>query len=370
MSLFRPSAVVVFAGLGLLAMPMKAPAGPKEDHARLNAFNTEFERAGLAKDWPRALSAADKMIGLAPGNSTGYIARAIALQNQERWDESAIAVEKGLRLGNNTWHAHSAYAAVLQHQGRYSDAITSADRALNIKPKAPRPLLVRAYCNQKLGREEIAIADLSLILKLEPHQSQVRTYRGKAYARLRRLPEAIADFSAVIKQEPKNGRAYAERAVAFTHLEQYEAAEADFERAAQFGEEEAFLVKSRGMIELNQRRVERALPALERARELLPDDPEVTLMLAKALAAPSPVRNPERALELAQEALKICGDDWRHLGNLALAFAWAGDLEGAIRAQRRCLIDCHAQKLPAERIAIAEAQLKEWEKKQAEKGRQ
>jgi tetratricopeptide (TPR) repeat protein len=171
---------------------------------------------------------------------------------------------------------------------------------------------------QKEGNNKLAVDLLDSCLRQRGLSgSQVAFYyfkRGRAYNDLGEYDRAIRDFGQAIQYDPDDVNGYNFRGRAYMDKRLYPAAIADFEHA----------------IEID--------PGYE--------DPYNNLAWILATAQDARLRDGERAVELAQEAVKLLPSEPTHHDTLAAAYAEAGRYPEAVETQQQAIAA-----LPAHRRA-------------------
>jgi tetratricopeptide (TPR) repeat protein len=126
---------------------------------------------------------------------------------------------------------------------------------------------------KRLGRMEEALASYDQALSLRPYEPDVRASRAWILYKAGRLEEALADYTKSLLFDPWSASTLTSRAVTYRNLERYDLALEDLNRALALKEDSARARNIRGRILLyNYRNAEKALPDLERALELAPDN--------------------------------------------------------------------------------------------------
>jgi tetratricopeptide (TPR) repeat protein len=177
-------------------------------------------------------------------------------------------------------------------------------------PSAPRPRLT--------PEEEVAL--YTLALALQPINPEMHFRRGWALWQKNRWQEAAADFSADLAWRPLHYHALHWRGHCRENLGQLDLALADFGEAIRLAPGVADFHRDRGRVFLHLGRTQEAMADKEESLRLKPDQPELVHELAWLCATgPPDVRNPDRALALAERAVALAPDrvDFRNTLGLA-----------------------------------------------------
>jgi tetratricopeptide (TPR) repeat protein len=165
---------------------------------------------------------------------------------------------------------------------------------------------VRAIKAYDLAAAESACRDA---LALDPHHLPARIFLGSVLLAQERFGEASEAFAALIEREPQEPMHWLNLGTACRGLGAYTEALTAYGRAAALGLDDVALHFNLGITHLDRGDLESAYAVLERARNLEPQDAEITLRYAQA--AYRSLRN-----EAAMAALA----HWRTLTGLEPAF--------------------------------------------------
>jgi TolB-like protein/Flp pilus assembly protein TadD len=176
-------------------------------------------------------------------------------------------------------------------------------------------------------------------VELGPESAEAHAARGYALGQLRRYDEAVTEFETAIELGPTMFEAYFYYGtVAFTKGDLEIAAEM-FEKASQSAPDDIRALqllpqvyRSLGRPKSVRSTSERRLALAERLLELDPDDVQVLLYGANALAN---LGERVRSLEWAERVLKAETDDALVLYNIACFYSLAGEIKPALEALER-----------------------------------
>jgi tetratricopeptide (TPR) repeat protein len=256
-------------------------------------------------------------------------------------------------------------SVALERQARPEEAVAAAGEWIRAQPRSAEPLLRRAELYQRLDRVEEALADLSRATEVDPSCGlTVWAAQAALYTRLRQWDKAVADYSKVLKRGPRNtwaldGRANAHlqlgqwdkaaedytrlivvapgasspwhgRGVARSNAGRYEEAVADFSRAIELSPAFWLAWHNRGLALARLGRWERAAADHAKALELMPRvDWQNNLAWLLATCPEAKVRNPARAVALAQQAVDANPKEGAFWTTLGVAHYRAGDWKAA-----------------------------------------
>jgi tetratricopeptide (TPR) repeat protein/WD40 repeat protein len=201
-------------------------------------------------------------------------------------------------------------------------------------PDDPRPIVARACAFAVLGDRDKAEEACSRALELGAKNVGVRLACARIHAELHQYDKALADFTNAIDLDPKSAAAWEWRASVYFLLHQYENAVADLNKAIELDPKNAVTRNNRGVAHFRLGEWEKALADYSKALELEPDKPDAQNNLAYCLATcpETKLRDPKRAVELAQKAAKTAPKDGNVWVTLGAARYRTDDWKGAMAA--------------------------------------
>lgn len=174
----------------------------------------------------------------------------------------------------------------------------------------------------------------------DPANQRAHLAYGTALGTAGHVAEAEAEFQRAVDLTDSDAIAQARLGSAQAAMGKFDAAVSHLQRALSISPLDSEANKTLGQIYAMRREDARAAMYLERARQARPGDPQVIVQLASVLADsrdPS-VRNPPRALQLAQEAVRLTSrGEATALDVLGLAYAGNGRINEAIATAREAL---------------------------------
>jgi tetratricopeptide (TPR) repeat protein len=300
---------------------------------------TLFNRAGThvrLGNLDAALADYGAVLRLDPANAPAAASRGLLLAGQGELDAALADLELAVRLEPANARAYHHRGHVHAERGDRGRAIADFTEALRLDPGYALAWYNRGVAHAEEGDLDRALLDFDEALRLEPGNAGALVNRGIARRRAGDQDGALADFSAALAADPALPPALYNRAGVLAERGDYAAALADLDRALDQAPDDVGALLARGRVHsllgAHDRAVADNLAALERA----PDDPRVLNNLAWlwATAPAEGLRDPARALELAQKAV-AAGEDATRLDTLAAALAACGRFAEAADCQRR-----------------------------------
>lgn len=227
-------------------------------------------------------------------------------------EEDALAdFHRSVELDGTRWKAVHNRGVSLAMLGRTQEAIADFSRTISLKPDYPNAYFNRGELRYDLGDYQAAIADYDRTIQLAPRDGAAFNSRGHAYYMLGDYRRALSDYGEAIRLDPQNAAAYTNRGDAYVDMGQFQRAANDYRAAIRID------------------------PNLGRAYQ--------SAAWLMATCPDEQFRNPDLAVEAANKAIELDGEDYHYLDTLAAALASAGRFDEAIDIQNRVV-----QTAPAE----------------------
>lgn len=285
----------------------------------------------------------------------------------------------------------------LLHLEQYDELLALTTKYMDVFPKDPDIPLLAGHVAKHKGQLELAVQDFTEALKRDPNMVTAYTNRGFAFNDLRQPEKAAADFEQAVKREPKNAEAHMGLAFAELNLHHPQAAvrqtqlaeevagdselihtirataygreglmtksAAEYRAALNFDPKDGSLYLGLGNIFFAERRYHEAVLQLQTAQTLLPENPAVYALMARAHAH---LQEREKALRDVQLAEKYAGLQSASTNNAAPeqniisdtyiatgeALSTLGDEAGAMERFSKALLTLNSNRVSV-RLAIA-----------------
>jgi tetratricopeptide (TPR) repeat protein len=240
---------------------------------------------------------------------------------------------EALRLAPAEAGVRYSAAVVLYGTGRAKEAEEEVLHALKLQPASDEAhrLLGRIYAES--GRLEQAIPEFEAAIGLRPGFAGHYRTLGLAYFDNGRFEEAIRAFAREVELNPTDGTALQALGSAYHVAGRTVEALATYKKSIDIAPS-AFAYSNIGLIEYSQGRYREAVSAYERSAELGPSEPVTHRNLGDSLLKTGQraraIRAYRRAIELADEQLRINPRDARLVSLQALCEAKTGDHAGAL----------------------------------------
>jgi tetratricopeptide (TPR) repeat protein len=296
-------------------------------------------------------------------------AHAIALRNLSMvlgWagkdDEAHRMAMRALELNEDDVPTFLHAGRNAEKLGHLEDAIDYYRRALAIDPNYAHAHFALGDVFAAQGKLERAVASYREAVRLKPDFAEVHTNLGNALADLGRSDEAIAEYEWALRIWPDHAGTHCNLAIEFKSIGKVEKSVRHYRAAiasdpalaqAHYGLAGALAMLGKP---------NEALDSYRETSRLDPANPAPYTRAAWILATNSSpqIRNPELAVQLATQAVRVAGaPDPYALDALAAAYAAAGRFESARQAARDALKAARARRSRradgiAQRLALYE----------------
>lgn len=322
------------------------------------AFDENDLYAPAVEDYTEALE-------LAPGNAKAHYRRGVARARRGEYERAIADLDKALELDPGLTQVHYERGAAYAAKGDHDKAIADLTKALEIKgakPDAARVSSSRAAAYAAKGEYDKAIADYTKAIGIKAEDAEACYHRGVARAATGDLDGAIADYTKALELKKDDARAHKSRAEAHVKKRAYDLAVADYTKAVELEPDNVGIRISRAAASTRKRDYRSAIGFYTKTLELWPNNSTALNSLAWLLSScpDAAQRDGKRAVALAQRAARLATRNGpTHLDTLAAAYAEAGRLGDALKAQKGAI------SLFKERISDHERRLQLYEQSSA-----
>jgi tetratricopeptide (TPR) repeat protein len=307
---------------------------PKDAGAWNGRGNAYF---GL-KQYDKAIADYTKAIEVDPKGAKAWRSRGGAYYKLKQYDKALADCNKAIELDPKyagAWKDRgNAYFGLKQ----YDKAIADYTKAIELDPKHAAAWGSRGVAYRELKQYDKALADLNKSIELDPEDAGAWNGRGNAYFGLKQYDKAIADYTKAIELDPKDALAWNERGSVYYEQHQYEKSRDDFSKAIELDPKNAMSWSGRAINYWRLGQWERSRADATKALDLKPDWPLFHDLAWYLAACPDvKLRDPQRAVELAEKAVKASPKEGAFWTTLGLARYRAGDWQGSAAASQEAL---------------------------------
>ncbi len=293
-------------------------ASEESDYTEIIDLCRRAVKAGLKKNYDEY---ARRLMGWAY-NRRGE-ARAKAGNDKEALADFELAVE----LNVKSWRAVHNRAVSYATLGRVKEALIDFDQAIKLNSQYPNAYFNRGEMLCQQNDFAAAIRDYTAALKLGGPDAAIFNSRGHAFYRLRQFGDALADYDEAVKLDGNNVAALINRGDTHCDMGQYAEAAKDYRSAVQIN------------------------PMMGRAYQ--------SAAWLMATCPDEHYRNDRLAVDAANKAIKLDGENYRNLETLAAAHANAGAFDEAKSTQEKAIALAPKHELVAaeKRMALYQREL-------------
>jgi protein O-mannosyl-transferase len=314
---------------------------------------------------------------------------AAAWQQTSYWRDSETLWRHALACTQNNLLAHDSLGLILAGQGDVDGAINHYQEALKINPKCQEAHFHLGVVLARHGEVDAAIGHFQTALEIEPDYAEVHNNLGVVLAGRGEVDAAIGHFQAALKSCPTTPEANLNLGALLARRGEVDAAIDHFQAALESKPDYAEAHDNLGCMDLRKGRFDEAIAQFQAALQAKPDiagtpqnlamarlqrtktiqalserreairaQPDNILLLQETawMLATNPnasVRDGQEAVELAERAVKLAGDNEPTLiGTLAAAYAEGGYFEKAAFTARKALDLAKRQGKPAQAEAL------------------
>ena len=267
-------------------------------------------------------------------NAPAHYNLALVLAGRGQIDSAIAHYQKALEIKPDYAEAHNNLGNALAGRGQIDSAIVHYRRALEIKPDCAEACSNLGNVLTSRGQIDSAIAYYQNALEIKPDYAEAHNNLAVTLAGRGQFDEAITHYRRALEVKPDYADAHNNLASALVGCGQLDSAVAHYQKALEIKPD---YVDARRNLSIVLSAREGILKSLAERREAIRLQPrDVALLNDTAwMLATNPnafVRNSVEAVELAQRALKLAGDNEPAiLGTLAAAYAEAGRFPEAVR---------------------------------------
>ena len=279
-------------------------------------------------------------IACTSGNYTAHNDLGYVLAAQGRTAEAIEHYQKALEIFPDCAEADNNLGTIFLNQGRLDEAAECYRRALEIYPGFAEPYNNLGILLTKRGRTAEAIEHYRKAIELNPNRAEMYNNLGNLLATQGRTAEAIEQFQKALAVEPDYAKVRYNLANIFTAHRRWDEAIEQYQQALKQMPDSTHAHYQLGLLLQSQGRFAAAIVQFQKVLELDPKHLASQNNLAWLLATcpDNSVRNGEKAVELAQQAVQLSGGGSPEiLDTLAAAYAEAGRFPEAVETASRAL---------------------------------
>lgn len=228
-----------------------------------------------------------------PDHSEIFAMRAVALREQQRFDEALTDLNQAIRSrrrGNQIYYLHRGCtyyemgeynlalsdfnhslklqptdfdallwrSRILSQKRQFHKALASVNKALAVSPDNPQALIIRALCYVHSGQTELAVREAHKLEEKFPRSDATYHYCATIYFEAKMLETALEFCNRAISFNPNSALLFGGRAVIYADMEKWEQAIEDCNRSLKIDSQRTTVFAVRGLCHLKTGDVESA----------------------------------------------------------------------------------------------------------------
>lgn len=256
------------------------------------------------------------------------------------WKDTETLFAHALEINPKSWVARTNRGLALLARGDREGALAEHQRALELRPDRPKSHNNVGILVLQMGQPGEAIAYFERALELSPNYANAHANLAIALFQLNRVAEAETHARAAIEAQPEIAGAHNTLANILVARNELEEALAEYEIAVELAPRDSDAQRNEALLLARVGQTALAIEHYEAALAARPAwaDPAIELAWILVAGKPQGVRDPTRALELAQRVEpKTPEISVKRLDALAAAHAALGRFEEAVRLAREAL---------------------------------
>lgn len=242
-------------------------------------LNAQVRRALVfaeMKDAPRAIEEMSKIVRVNPSKLQIRDYLGLLHEQMDQFDQAIKVYQTNIELDPTFYDSRIHLGYLFYRLKRFDDAVPHLRRSLELNPGNAEPHLLLGLTYTQSKQHQMAMETFESGLERHPKNLDLRFNLGAAYDKLGRFSDVVREMEAVLEMNPDHadalnylGYSYADRGV------NIEEAVSLTQRAVALKPNNGYYVDSLGWALFKMGRVQEALVKIQRAAELVKDDPVI-----------------------------------------------------------------------------------------------
>ncbi len=262
----------------------------KTYNAGVNAFNKQ--------DMDAAMKAFKEATIIMPDRVDAYRNLAVAYANKDMIDEAISTLKTAIELDPEDVGTMVNLGTIYYQAGKYEEAIDVFNKALEKDPSNGQAIKVLAFAYDQIGQSEKALESYDKALQQDPDNIDLIFNYGRLFYNKEDYPNAIKWFEKVLEQNPDDYQAALSVGDAYLRI-----ADEYRNKANDLDSNNGDVKEVKRLREKAKENYLKAIPMLERAAELNPDESSIWHNLGVAYINAGQPEKGKEAFDKA-EALK------------------------------------------------------------------
>jgi tetratricopeptide (TPR) repeat protein len=259
---------------------------------------------------------------------------------EEKFDEAIKYLNDALRIKPDFADAHNNIGAALVRQEKFDEAIQHLTEALQINPASAEAHANLGFAFAKMGDDKQAIEHYLASLQIDPAQPETQFNLANSFMKKGELDRAVLHYQQALNLKSDYLEARSNLAKALANQGKLQQAIEHWQQLLQTNPNEPVVHNNLATAYYRLGDFDKAISHWQNALRLNPDNVSVLGKLAWLLATCNnpKYRNPNRAVELAENACKLTSyNNPGLLDILAAAYAASGKFDDAVKTAQKAL---------------------------------
>jgi tetratricopeptide (TPR) repeat protein len=253
---------------------------PSQQHLEAGiAYDHQGQHDAACREWQEA-------VRLNTNNSTAWRLLGYTYISEDRWSDATEAFRQLLRLNPSEPDIYTSLATCTLRTNDFTAAKGYAQEAVKHNPNDVAALAIAVYCSPALGDQAERLDYLRRLVKLRPDDKDYLLMLAYPLTSKLAFAEARPLVEHILALDPQNAQAYALRGyIRFTETpspQSLKEAEADLRRSLELNPLDAFALFQLGRVYKQKSLPAKAIPLLEKATHLAPNQHQMYYELAEA----------------------------------------------------------------------------------------
>ncbi len=229
-----------------------------------------------------------QVLRIQPDNAPALANLGLALRGLGKREEAMKCCQQAARLQPDLAEVHNTIGLLFKDQGSIDDAAANFQRAVTLRPDYVEAYFNLGLCGQDRHDPAAAEACFRHVIQLRPGYAEVHGALGSLLASTGRLDDAVASFRRALELKPDSAEVHRALGAVLASQCKWDQAISHYRLAIKLKPDfaEAYINLGNALMDKDQgpKFGEEAAVCFRQALRFRPDDPEILLYLATALA--------------------------------------------------------------------------------------
>jgi tetratricopeptide (TPR) repeat protein/serine/threonine protein kinase len=291
------------------------------------------------REYDKAIGEFKEAIRLDPGNAVAHFNLGQAFR-AKGWIDGAIGdYQKAVRLKPDYSLAHNNLGLALKLKGQPEKAIAAFEEAIRRNPKYADPHFNLGIALRNKGLVDRAIAEFEMTIRLKADYPGAHLNLGRGLRSQRKFPQAVAALTEATRLQPEEADGHNDLGATLFDQGKFQQAEVAFREAVRLRPDRSLYHSSLGNALAGLGRFEEADAEYREGLRLGPNDANAHNAASwfHATCPDAKFRDPQRAVELARQAVALAPKEGSYWNTLGVAHYRAGDYKASLTSLQQSM---------------------------------